>query len=1230
MRFVRPKRLPLLIAWLVIIGVVYYLGTHPRLIAPYSSNLVSRYLLRIEEGGLRVRDFRVRAFEGLDLYGVSLTLPAKSGGLALISADTVTVDFDLREALGATPHLRRVEVARPEIYSMAGNDTTSSKDDSGSIDLQLPDLLIDHLVVRDAFLEFSDSGGRLVQRIPSVDLQGEVRTGKEVKAVLRGADIDWETHQTTMSGLRGEIVVNSEGIFAEGLTGKVNDHPVHGRGGRRWDGDIDIAVGAEGVSVAEIENLIDMTIGFNASGDVEATLVKTGHLVVYQGVFTGILEGYEATDLPGEDEMPVTGGAGRLRIEHSDNPEWTRVTGVLNDGFIEIMPFDTCYVDVVATPDSVFFNRVELMYGAIHGMLEGVADSVGDFSGYVSVNSEDISTVPPDWAWPPTTGRLNGQGSVDGPLDALTFAGWVNLYEFGLGPVGAGSAEVALMVDDLLGDQRITTGIDGRGFTLGGVPFGDFSLWGAAGTRGAQVDSFRTDLGDTNIFLRFTADYADSVSLVEVGDFRIDLEGTRWAIEDPVAFTVGSDHFSLPEMRLSSDQGAMALSGLYEQDEVVAGTLQLESFDLALLNPFTRTEHDLAGRMTADVVVGGEPSSPQVNLTADLLDAPFALADVHSMHVSAGFSSGTVDFQELDLRSNFGRITGEGTVSNPGSGVEDFWAGADLDLDLDIKDGHWAFLDQFELPALDRLAGFFNGSMRVAGSVTEPLIRGSVHSAPFDIHWLHLDELTSDVWIDSESMILGNLAGHKSDLAMTGRIEIPLELDLMSEPQSPLDGPFFMQLDIPAGSNMGPLAQATNAFITTSGTAGAHVIISGPLDHPLYQGSLEIRDAGFVLRGLQEVYQEVSADGTLQGDELKISNIQGKEGLRGTFTGDGLVLFNGLELKFFDINLDLDRFLVASIPDLAAVVSGKGGRLTSVFVGPDSTMVPKFSGDLEIMKARYTGNFNEGGGGNDPMMATVAPDWLADLRLHAQPRVATIINRELELYMGGDLNLVRTQAGLRLRGSMDVNSGRLIVFNNNFEVRRGSLDFSQELGFDPQLDIDAETKYRLRSEHSSNSIIEIIGVHVTGPLSGPDIQFTSDRGYSREAIQRMLLGLEPHATPEGDSARLANTSIAAGLNIVEREIARELDIFDTIEIDQIQRQRETGTSGLDPLIGVGKYIGSDLYLKYAQGIRQDDRDVIVEYQINQHLLLQSEIRRRIDENQGASTYNLDLMYRFEY
>ena len=72
----------------------------------------------------------------------------------------------------------------------------------------------------------------------------------------------------------------------------------------------------------------------------------------------------------------------------------------------------------------------------------------------------------------------------------------------------------------------------------------------------------------------------------------------------------------------------------------------------------------------------------------------------------------------------------------------------------------------------------------------------------------------------------------------------------------------------------------------------------------------------------------------------------------------------------------------------------------------------------------------------------------------------------------------------------------------------------------------------------------------------------------------------------------------------------------------------------DPLIGVGKYMSlfneEDLYVKYAMGFSQNDRDIVIEYQINDHLVLQSELRRRLDEYQGQDTYNMDLLYRFEY
>jgi len=499
------------------------------------------------------------------------------------------------------------------------------------------------------------------------------------------------------------------------------------------------------------------------------------------------------------------------------------------------------------------------------------------------------------------------------------------------------------------------------------------------------------------------------------------------------------------------------------------------------------------------------------------------------------------------------------------------------------------------------------------------------------VHWLHLDELWADVEADSRGLVLADLRGRKDTFNLSGRIEIPLQMDLLSEPVAPLDGPFYMQLEIPPGTDLEPLSRATNAFVESSGTGEASVVIAGPLEHPFYQGTIKMSDVGFVMRDLEEVYREASVAGHFSGDTLTLTQLEGAEGLRGSFDGNGTVTFRGLMIESFDLRLNLDRFLLASIPDLRAVASSRNARMTGMMVGPDSVLVPKFHGDFEVHKVRYTGSFEEKGGANDPLLGTVAPDWLADLTLHADPRVAHINNREMDLVLGGDLSLVRTMGGLSMRGSMDVNKGELIVFNNKFRVQRGRLDFSREVGFDPRIDLDAETQYRLRFPGSSSSVIEHIGVHVAGLMSNPTVQFSSERGYSTEAIQRMLLGLEPHATPEGDSQNLANTSISAGFNLIEREIAREVDIVDTIEIDQIQRQRAAGESALDPLIGVGKYIGQDLYLKYAQGIRgTDDLDIIVEYQINRHLLLQSEMRRRLDENQGESTYNLDLKYRFEY
>lgn len=1288
MHWIRPTRLPILIAWLAILGVLAWVGTHPRVVAPFLSRLVTRQLMSQGGGTVKVADFRIRPFEGMDLYGVSVSLPGSDRGLTLISADTVRADFSLADLTGETPRLRKLVVQRPEVYARLGNHHDTEPETAGKKDAGFVRLGIDQLEIQGAFLEFSGSDGRLLERVSHVEWNGSVHSGDRIHLMLHGCDVAWDTRESLLTGLRGEIVIDDQEFAVPSAFGKLNGNEVRVEGFRRWDGLLDLAVDAHGVSIPEVENLIDLTIGFHARGDLQANFFARGDTVVYSGLFNGELEGYQMSDLVGRavitekevvaeglqarvngawfdgsglflvpdeehvsfvlegdvadadlaaglvpeaEDLPRTDGRGHVKIEHEVASEWTRVTGVLRDGFVEVAPFDSCQVDVVAWPDSVDFRDITLHYGPMQAKLTGTSDRDEIFRGRLQAETSDLSLLPPDWQVPPLAGSAQAAGTLAGPLEDLTFVGDVTGSDVEMDRLAAGAAGADLRIGDLLEDPFVSGAVAGTGLRIGGVDFGEFQAVGAASAHSARIDSFRTVLGDTLVRLAGGASFSDTLQLVDVGRFEISLEGTRWAMEDRTSFSVGRDRFLVPGLKIRSEHGELTTRGEYRRDQYLDGELHLRGFDLALLDPFVETREPLRGRVTADVTLGGEPGDALMQMQGSLVDAPFALAQVDSLHVEGTYQQGAFHFRDLDLRTNYGDVTGHGSISHPGAALDEFWPGAELDAELQVAGGDWAFMEQFELEALDRMAGSFDGKVTVAGTTDDPLMRGEVRSSPFHIHWLHLDELEGQVWADRSTLVLGDLAGRKESLAVSGRIEIPLDLDFLHEPVAPLQGPFYMQLSIPPGSNLEPVSRMTNAFIQTSGTGSGSVVISGPLEHPLYQGEVELSEAGFVIRDMAEVYRGISATGVFEGDQLRIANIQGREGLRGRLTGSGTLDFEGLLLKGFDVQLELDRFLLATVPDLRVVFNSDNARISSAYAGPDSVLVPRFSGAVEVVKGRYTGDFKEKPGQVDPMAATVAPEWLADLQLHGDPRTARILNREMELYLGGDLDLVRDLEGLYLRGTLDVNMGRLIVFNNTFQVDRGRLDFSREIGFDPQIDVEASTKHRMRSRFSNNSVIENIFVHVSRTLARPEIEFSSDQGYSREAIQRMLLGLDPYPDVTGGEVdQLRASSITAGFNVLEREIARELNLIDTFEIDQIRRENEAGSTGLDPLIGIGKYIGPDLYLKVAQGVKQEDRDIIVEYQINRHLLLQSEIRRRMDENQGQETYNLDLKYRFEY
>ena len=1278
------KRWSLIIAWFLFLAIVWALGTHPALMMPYVSKLATNHFLRDSGSNLTVKNWSGSLLGDLELLGVELELQLDRGASANVSIDTLSLQYGFLDLVRQPVRISGVHAKGVELFAIRGTPVTSGDGTLPSNPFKMPRLAIGTVSIDRASIALSDSKGRLQQSIPEFNWAGSIVVDDEIVIESTDSKINYASRNTLLRNLSGTVKYNNSAIVFSGVSVHADSTSFEIDGQRLHTGELDVTVAGKHIAIQDVEELLDITLGFKASGDADFAITGRPDSLAMDIHYDGVIENYELNgmhgkcilkneilewteintvvngaefagvgffDLSNNDlyfelegdasninvaenivpgvALPESNCNGSVLIKRRNSSNETFVEAKVADGFISVLPFETCDVNIYANSDGVDIRGLDIQYNDLSLTLSGFADTTGYFDGQLIANSTNLSSLPAEWGVPITSGSAQVTGRVTGIDPVYDFTGEAALADVGMSPLNIESGNCELAISDVLGDWGVTTLANGSGLSLGGVNLGDYTLEGVVGGEYARVRTFRSTLGDTLISARGQATFSDTLASYYIPEFTIDVEGNQWELENSVKLELSPETIVVESFAIASEFGSLRCFGnLDRPNDLLDGSLNISDFDMSLLIPFAgeRGKH-LNGQLSAEMLLGGSVSLPVFDLQAELVDCEMPLAKIDSLAVSSIYDEGELTINILDLYSNHGHATVHGVVENYDIDLKDYWNQAELDLEINVEGGNWTFLDQFKIPALDRMAGLFDGQISVEGTSDYPLIDGQMHSSPFDIHWVHLDEVSCGISYADDQLALSSLEGRKDDLNLSGRIELPLHLDLISVPEEMKDGPLYMSFNLPHNSNLEPLSRATNAFVSSAGMGEANLVIAGPASHPEWTGTVSVQNGECVMVNQEEVYTGLDIYGVWSGDILAVDLLAGREGERGTISGSGEVIFDGLQLSGFDLGFEVNRFLIASIPDVRALGKSKNIHLLGVKVGPDSVLVPKFVGDIEIVKGRYLGDFTETPGAVDPTVGTVAPDWLADLNIHAPSRSVHIKNRAMELTLGGDVHLVRDMEGFYLRGSMGIDNGRLMAFNNDFKVTDGSLDFSREVGIFPRIDIVAETSIRLPSQDGGSRRIENIYVDVSGTALEPIVSFRSDSGYSRTNIERMLLGLSPHATDLEMASGLQSVSVSAGFNLLEREIATEIDVIDTFDIISNQNRLDGTTQ---TLIGVGKYIGRDLYVKVAQALTDTDREMLMEYQVTDHLLLQSEVSQRQDEALGTTTFSIDVKYRIEY
>ena len=220
-----------------------------------------------------MRAYHVRPGVGVDLYDVSLTLAGAGGGLSLIAADTLELDFQAAEILGPAVRLRRAVARGLEVYHTLGPPAPGAARKKAGLS-RVPRLRADALTITGGRIEVARHDGRPAETVSSLSLRGAVDSdGRALRLAIHDAAVTWDS-RPRCSGVARRRRRGLGGRAHRGLAGLFDGGRVWARGGQQPGRELDLEVVAERAAADEISALIGIKLEFQAQGALARTSAR--------------------------------------------------------------------------------------------------------------------------------------------------------------------------------------------------------------------------------------------------------------------------------------------------------------------------------------------------------------------------------------------------------------------------------------------------------------------------------------------------------------------------------------------------------------------------------------------------------------------------------------------------------------------------------------------------------------------------------------------------------------------------------------------------------------------------------------------------------------------------------------------------------------------------------------------------------------------------------------------